>query len=603
MAFPGSVTADVETATASGSGDVVDDPAILIHPTTPSSSVIVTTNKDYSNGGIYVYDLGGTLVESESVGNAYNNVDTEYNFGGTAQSPTYSNIIGATGRESGDLHFWTYDWSDSADEMTAIGTIDTGWDPNVNEPYGFTMGRLGDTTYAFASADDGTQVKQWELSESGGVVSGTLVRTLNFSGQVEGMVVDDENGFTYIAEEDGSIKKFETDPGTGGAHDVVDSVSGNLTADIEGLAIYYGGDPTEGYLIASSQGSDQYAVYERDGSNNYLGKFTMGSDSSVDGATDTDGLDVSSYNFGGSFDEGLFVVHDNDNTGETSSNFKLVEWDEIATLGGLITDTTHDPRAPVTGGPTNPSTPPPPAFFTINTTDASTVTYTGTSGADTLSSTNTATSIAEKYDGLQGADTYNGGLGDDFYVIENTGDTIGTEGGGQDLTEVWGTFNYTMPSNIEHLVAQGSTSRTFTGNSDDNIMSASGTGTGTMTMLGLTGADNIRVGARDVTATGGADGDIFRYNASAVGDGNTITDFTWGEDLLDLSAAVSSSTAPTVNPFTNGVLSLTNSGSNVKVLYDQDGSAGGTYSATEIVELVGVQVDAGINTAHVYTGL
>ena len=38
-------------------------------------------------------------------------------------------------------------------------------------------------------------------------------------------------------------------------------------------------------------------------------------------------------------------------------------------------------------------------------------------------------------------------------------------------------------------------------------------------------------------------------------------------------------------------------------MYDQDGSAGSTYAATEIVELVGVQVDAGINEAHVYTGL
>ena len=142
-------------------------------------------------------------------------------------------LIGASGRESGNIDFWGYDFGDPADPMYSAGTIDTGY---TTEPYGFTMGRLGDKTYAFVSADDGLQVKQFELDGSTGTVTGTLVRTLEFSGQVEGMVVDDQNGYFYAAEEDGQIERYGTDPASGSTHTTVDQVGGggNLIADIEG---------------------------------------------------------------------------------------------------------------------------------------------------------------------------------------------------------------------------------------------------------------------------------------------------------------------------------------------------------------------------------
>ena len=325
-----------------------------------------------------------------------------------------------------------------------------------------------------------------------------------------------------------------------------------------------------------------------------------GNGSTIDAASVTDGLDVTNVNLGGLFDEGLFVVHDGSNsgTGQDSSNFKLVEFDEIANLGGLTLSTSFDPRAAVTAPTTSAPTPPP--FFTINTTDAPTATYTGTSGDDTL----TGTSAPEYFTGLGGNDTYHGGTGDDPYVIAEAGDVIASDTGGQDTVELFYTGNYTMSSNMEHVVVQGSTNRTVTGNADNNIMSASGTTSGTMTFLGMTGDDNIRVGTRDVAATGGADNDLFRYSTNAAtGTGNTITDFTWGDDLIDASPLVTGSYAPTVDPFTNGVLSLVDSGSDVKLMWDQDGSANSTVAAVEVVTLLGVQIDAGINNAHIYTGL
>lgn len=615
MAFTGTVSAKVETPDTPGTGDYNDDPAIIVHPTDPSRSVVATSNKDYNGsdrGGVFVYDLSGNPVHTESLGTAFNNIDVEYNFGQASPftdeftgefggEPAIGILVGATGRVSGNLHFWEYDFASTGDEMRPVGTIDPGYG---DQPYGFAMGRLGQTHYAFSSQDNGTSVEQWELSESGGSIAAKLVRTIQTNGQVEGIVVDDQNGVVYLSEELGAIKKYGTDPGSGTAHTVIDRVGtgGNLVADIEGLSIYYGPDADTGYLIASSQGESRYAVYDRAGSNAYLGEFAVGSSASgIDGASSTDGLDVSNVNFGGQFSQGMLVIHDNSNTGADSSNFKFVGWDSIAALGGLITGSSHDPRAPVTGQPTEPTDPgtiPPPPFFTINTTDAPVRTYTGTSRNDTLK----GSSLAEKFDGKAGSDSYSGSTGDDTYIVVETGDRISSDSGGQDTVEYWNGAGYILPPNIEHILVQGAAARTVTANSDDNILTAAA-GTGTVTFNGMTGNDNIRVGDRNVIATGGDGNDIFRYAPSAVGDGNEIRDFRLGYDLLDLSAAVASSSESTTDPFSNGVLSLVNSGPNARLMYDQDGSAGNVHQSTEIVELIGVQVGAGIDQAHVYTGI
>lgn len=59
--IPGSVAADIETANSVGFQDVVDDAALLIHPTDKTRSVIVTTNKScgVGDGGLRIYDLPG----------------------------------------------------------------------------------------------------------------------------------------------------------------------------------------------------------------------------------------------------------------------------------------------------------------------------------------------------------------------------------------------------------------------------------------------------------------------------------------------------------------------------------------------------------------
>ncbi len=109
----------------------------------------------------------------------------------------------------------------------------------------------------------------------------------------------------------------------------------NLEADAEGLAIYdLGGG--EGYLIASSQGDDTFQVYDREDVTEHLGTF------SVVGAGHTDGHEVTSLPFGSQFPQGAFILQNGlaappadtaDVNGfpyDGSGGFIIVGWEDIA---------------------------------------------------------------------------------------------------------------------------------------------------------------------------------------------------------------------------------------------------------------------------------
>ena len=80
----------------------------------------------------------------------------------------------------------------------------------------------------------------------------------------------------------------------------------SLVADVEGLTIYYGEDGN-GYIVASSQGNNTLAIYDRAGSNSYLGSFT------VEDVEETDGIDVTNVPLGEDYPAGLLVVQDGSN--------------------------------------------------------------------------------------------------------------------------------------------------------------------------------------------------------------------------------------------------------------------------------------------------
>ncbi|MEM7556183.1 MAG: phytase, partial [Cyanobacteria bacterium P01_A01_bin.84] len=144
-----------------------------------------------------------------------------------------------------------------------------------------------------------------------------------------------------------------------------------LVSDIEGLTIYYGADG-EGYLIASSQGDSSYAVFSREGNNEYLGSFTIGKNGDIDQVNETDGLDIINVPLGDEYPNGLLVVQDGANDPQVvvqddeelenvSTNFKFVDLSELvkALPDKIKLDTTsYNPRSTGSDNPDNSGNPP-----------------------------------------------------------------------------------------------------------------------------------------------------------------------------------------------------------------------------------------------------
>ena len=95
--------------------------------------------------------------------------------------------------------------------------------------------------------------------------------------------------------------------------------------------------------IGSSQGNNSYAVYRREGKNEPLGTFRIGSGGGIDGVSDTDGIDVCSFGLGRAFPHGLLIAQDGRNN-DGNQNFKVVPFERIARALKLKMDPKVDPR-------------------------------------------------------------------------------------------------------------------------------------------------------------------------------------------------------------------------------------------------------------------
>ncbi|WP_248924647.1 phytase [Paenibacillus hamazuiensis] len=335
------VTAETETDAVESGSDAADDPAIWVNPKAPSKSTLIATNK---GGGVLVYNLDGKELYSYKVGKV-NNIDVRYDFplGGKKVD-----IAAATNRSGNTVEFFAID--PETGELTSVNGEKIR--SKMTEVYGFSLYHSLKTGkfYALILGKEG-EFEQYEIFDNGsGKINGRLVREFQLGTIAEGLVADDEYGYMYFSEENVALWKFDAEPESGvlpiGRVDVPDG--SRLTADIEGLALYYGKDG-KGYLIASSQGSNRYVIYKREGGNSYVGSFRIADGDLTDGTTETDGIDVLSFGLGDKYPGGIFVAQDDENItgGKTlNQNFKIVRWESIAKAidPGLAQDPSVDPR-------------------------------------------------------------------------------------------------------------------------------------------------------------------------------------------------------------------------------------------------------------------
>lgn len=310
------VYAAAETEPVATFDDAADDPAIWLHPDDPSQSLIIGTDK---RAGLYVYDLNGAVKQFLPSGQP-NNVDLRQ---GVVLSDGWSGDLAAATDRADDT-FALFSVSEAGVEK--IGAFAS----SLIEPYGVCMGMVDESPMMFGAYKTGELV-QYAVTGAG---DGNEVARINFDTQLEGCVFDDEMQVLYVGEEARGVWRVDYGNGRPGMPVLIDEVAGasGVKADVEGLALYKTGDET-GYLLASSQGNNSFAVYDRVGGNRFIGRFAIGEGAEIDGAQETDGIEATSAYLGDAYPKGVLVVQDGyNNPRGTPQNFKIVDWRDIETL-------------------------------------------------------------------------------------------------------------------------------------------------------------------------------------------------------------------------------------------------------------------------------
>ncbi|MFJ8668894.1 phytase [Streptomyces sp. NPDC093600] len=412
---PLSVTARAETPAvyddeAGGNADA-DDPAVWVDPAHPGRSIVIGTLKE---AGLDVYGLDGRRLQhiaappapyDEAAPGRFNNVDIVYGFELDGRKTDLA-LVSDRGRDRirafaidpGAVAAGRPPLRDvTAPDAAPVFAADEAEVDDQHTAYGLTAFSDDDNAYVVASQREEARLRLLRLEDRDGRIGYRTEDTLDLPDtftlpddttwspcadpgerpQVEGMAVDQEEHVLYAAQEtvglwrielDGEefddaelmdrVREYgtpwtydtteeecvldtENDPGFGGEH---------LSADAEGVTVYHAEDGT-GYVLASSQGDDTFAVYERDGDNRYVGSFSVTDSTATDGVQHSDGATVVNVPLGRPFPKGLLVTHDGEATpadgDREGTNFKLTRWDAVAAAfpEPLTVDTdSFDPR-------------------------------------------------------------------------------------------------------------------------------------------------------------------------------------------------------------------------------------------------------------------
>ncbi|MFH8576845.1 phytase [Streptomyces zaomyceticus] len=384
---PRAETSALHDDDAGGNADA-DDPAIWRNAAAPGRSLVIATAKE---GGLRVYDLDAQPVQSiaappaegpDDAPGRLNNVDLVQ---GLRLSSGRADLAVTSDRGHDRLRIYRIDRDRSGGPLTDVT------DPAAPAVFSRDQAEINDqrTAYGLATWTDPASGKSFALVSrrertsiallellpaAGGTVTYRKVRTLDLPTafrlpdgtswapcgepgelpQVEGMVVDPANGTLYAGQEDVGIWRLRadltgtpklldkvreygvpglydeeteecapgTDPGYGGT---------KISADVEGLTLVTESDG-DGYLLASSQGDNTFAAYDREigDRNEYEGGFRVApAGNTLDGSEECDGAAALHAPLGPKFPRGLLVVqdgHDAPGDGDRpATNFKFVD--------------------------------------------------------------------------------------------------------------------------------------------------------------------------------------------------------------------------------------------------------------------------------------
>ncbi len=294
--------------------DAADDPAIWRNADDPARSLIVATDK---RAGLYVYGLDGAVRSFLDAGRVNNVALADLGELGVF-------VVASDRNDVTQAAVQVFRLDTQTAELTQLATAPGG----MGEGYGMCVGTgEGADLTAYSVLKDGRIIEIGMALEGEPVF--TTLREMSVPSQAEGCVTDPRDGTFYVGEENGGIWRFAAGSTQGELVAPIDNQY--LVADVEGLAIALDGE-TGGYLVASSQGDNAYAVFALPDMAP-AGRFSI-AEGALGATEETDGIELVTMPFGADYPAGLFVAQDGQN-GDKAQNFKLVSWADVRAALGL----------------------------------------------------------------------------------------------------------------------------------------------------------------------------------------------------------------------------------------------------------------------------
>jgi 3-phytase len=329
---------EAEYGTAQLSNDP-DDPAIWVHPTDPSRSLMLGTMKVAAPAGAVVaFGMDGQIRQVISGIDRPNNIDVEY---GLQLGGRRVDVAVATERLARQLRIFSLDPADGRLVDRGGVRVLEGQDGEAGAPMGLALYRRArdGAVFAIVSPKEGPRqgyLWQYQLIDAGGGRPGArFVRRFgNFSAtsireenEIEAVAVDDALGYVYYSDEADGIHKWHADPdhpdaGRELAHFARDGFRG----DREGIAIYVLPDGT-GYIVCTDQLDEdsEYHVYPREGAPGNPHDHSRQIAVLRGGADATDGIEISSSPLGPGLPSGALVAMNSE-----PRNFLVFRWQDLA---------------------------------------------------------------------------------------------------------------------------------------------------------------------------------------------------------------------------------------------------------------------------------
>lgn len=316
-----------------------DDPAIWVHPTDPSRSLIIGTVKVAAPAGaLVVYGLDGQIRQTISGIDRPNNVDVEY---GVRLGAQMVDLAVATERLARQLRIFRIDPADGKLHDLGGAPVLQSEQGEAGAPMGIGLYRRPRDGAVFAIVAPKTGPRegylwQYRLTAAGtdrvaatfvrrfGTFSATAVRPEN---EIEAVAVDDAAGYVYYSDEADGVHKWHADPDHPDAgRELAHFARTGFRGDREGIGIYTRPDGT-GYIVCTDQLDEdsEYHVYPREGSPGRPHDHTKEIAVIRGGADATDGLEISSAALGPSLPRGVMVVMNS-----TPQNFLVFKWEDVA---------------------------------------------------------------------------------------------------------------------------------------------------------------------------------------------------------------------------------------------------------------------------------